>query len=241
MREEKRPFRAWLYAERGDYHRNLDPNWSYTPTYLRKMAFVRQFMMSVPQDSKILDVGCGEGVLVEELSQKGWEIEGIDLNYESKFVRRGDVLDLSYADGSFDLVLFLDTLEHLAYEEQPRALAEIKRILQPGGHLIMSVPNLAHLNSRVGFILFGKLDRPDRETDHIGERPNKEYEEMLKKSSFTVEETIGITFSVPFLYRRVICRNPAKFRWLHDSLEPLARLFPSLAMLAIFVCRRGGD
>jgi len=197
--------------------------------------------MSVPQDSRILDVGCGEGVLVEEFSQKGWKIAGIDLNYESEYVRRGDALNMPYPDASFDIVLFLDTLEHLTYENQPKALAEIKRILKPGGSLIMSVPNLAHLNSRVDFVLFGKLDRPDKETDHIGERPKGEYEELLKKTSFTLEKTIGITFTLPFVYRKVVCRNPAKFRWLHDSLEPLARLFPSLAMLAIFVCRRGGD
>ena len=241
MRQETKKYRGWQYAKEGDYHRNLDPNWSYTPTYLRKMAFVRQFLMSVPQESRILDVGCGEGVLVEEFSREGWKIAGIDLNYESEYVLRGDALNMPYPDALFDIVLFLDTLEHLSYENQPKALAEIKRILKPGGFLLMSVPNLAHLNSRFGFVLFGKLDRPDKETDHIGERPKREYEELLKKTSFSLEKTIGITLTLPFIYRRVVCRNPARFKWLHDSLEPLASIFPSLAMLTIFVCKRGGD
>jgi len=34
-------YRSWEYARHGDYHRNLDPNWSYTPTYLRKMTFIK--------------------------------------------------------------------------------------------------------------------------------------------------------------------------------------------------------
>jgi len=38
------------------------------------------------------------------------------------------------------------------------------------------------------------------------------------------------------VYRRIICKRPAWFRWLHDLLEPLA--VPSLAMLNIFVCRK---
>src|SRR6266496_4396691 len=33
----------------------------------------------------------------------------------------------------------------------------------------------------------------------------------------------------------------ARFKWLHDALEPLARAFPSLAMLTIFVCQKGGE
>lgn len=36
-------FGGWEYARKGDYHRKLDPNWSYTPTYLRKMHYVRSF------------------------------------------------------------------------------------------------------------------------------------------------------------------------------------------------------
>jgi len=59
----------------------------------------------------------------------------------------------------------------------------------------------------------------------------------LHEAGFQIEEIKGVTLTVPFLYRRVICRWPARFRWLHDLLEPLA--IPSLAMLDIFVCRKG--
>ena len=116
MSQGKDPYRGWKYARIGEYHRSLDPNWSYTPTYLRKMALVRQFIESQPPRYRILDAGCGEGVVVEEFRRKGWEIESLDLNYESEFVRHGDVLCAPYADASFDVVLFLDILEHLAYK-----------------------------------------------------------------------------------------------------------------------------
>ncbi len=47
-------FRGWEYARKGDYHRNLDPNWSYTPTYLRKMQHIRRFLSGLPKEACIL-------------------------------------------------------------------------------------------------------------------------------------------------------------------------------------------
>lgn len=231
-------YRAWEYARKGDYHRNLDPNWSYTPTYLQKMSFVRQFIEGIPRHWCILDAGCGEGVLVEEFRKKGRNIQGLDLNYESEFVCRGDIRAMPYSDAAFDVVLLLDTLEHLSYEDQPKALAEIRRVLKPRGLLVISVPNLAHFNSRLRLFLRGQLDRTDAEENHCGERPEQENICLLREAGFKIMKCVGITFTLPFLYRRVICKRPAKFRWLHDLMEPLARLAPSLAMLNIFVCQQ---
>lgn len=230
-------FRGWEYAKSGDYHRHLDPNWSYTPTYLKKMKYVRQFLEELPKDQPILDAGCGEGVLVEEFAAKGYKIEGIDLNYESPIVKRGDILNMPfYEDGSFSAVLLFDVFEHLAFVDQPRALKELRRVLRPGGILLASIPNLAHWNSRLQFALRGNLDRSDVETNHIGERPLRENIRLLHQAGFQIERIVGITLTVPFVYRRVICRWPAKFRWLHDVLDFFA--IPSLAMLNLFWCRR---
>jgi 2-polyprenyl-3-methyl-5-hydroxy-6-metoxy-1,4-benzoquinol methylase len=231
-------FRGWEYAKVGDYHRNLDPNWSYTPTYLQKMKLVRSYIDKHDKQQRVLDLGCGEGLLVEEYSQKGHNIQGIDLNYESQHVIRGDITQLPYEDSSADLVLLLDVLEHIGFEQQPQVLYEIHRVLKSNGTFILSVPNLAHLNSRFSMFFFGALDRTDIETNHIGERPFREYETLLKNTPFNIRKQVGITFTVPFIYRHVICRYTAKFRWLHDLQEPLARRLPSLAMLTIFECHK---
>jgi 2-polyprenyl-3-methyl-5-hydroxy-6-metoxy-1,4-benzoquinol methylase len=233
--EEHSEYRSWEYARLGEYHRKLDLNWSYAPTYLRKMSLVRKFLDTCLPSTRILDAGCGEGVLVEEYSAKGYQIEGVDQNYGSTYVRQGDIREMSFFDNNtFDVVLLLDVFEHLGFYDQQRVLQEIKRILKPNGYLIASIPNLGHLSSRIAFVLFGRLFRTDIDLNHIGERPYFENRRLLAKNGFVVERVVGITLTVPLIYG-LITRHAARLRWLHNLFEPLA--IPSLAMLDMFYCR----
>jgi hypothetical protein len=100
----------------------------------------------------------------------------------------------------------------------------------------MSVPNLAHLNSRFNFFFRGKLDRTDIETNHPGERPIWENIKLVKDAGFKITKINGITLTLPFIYRQVICRKPSRFKWLHDLLDLFA--YPPFAMLNIFVCEK---
>ena len=158
------------YAARGDYHRTLDPAWDYYPTYLAKLDAVRRYLDALPAGVRVLDAGCGEGVIVDEYASR-MDITGLDANYSSDRVTQGSLTALPFPDASFDRALCLDVLEHLAYEEQPRALGELYRVLRPGGELFVSVPNLAHLQSRVQFLLRGRLIRTASEFKHPGDRP----------------------------------------------------------------------
>ncbi len=227
-------YRAWEYSTRGDYHRNLDMNWSYTPTYLRKMKEVSRFIDRFPLNTPILDAGCGEGVLVDEYRSKGRPIQGLDLNYSSSLVEQGDILSMPYETGRFEVVFLLDVFEHLSYSDQPKALKEIRRVLRPNGSLFLSVPNMAHLNARFLLLFRGRFDRTDVELNHPGERPLGENLRLLVDSGFEVVELKGITLTVPFLYRGLICRHAKKFRWLHDLLNGI--VVPSLAMINIIIC-----
>ena len=207
------------YAHRGDYHRNLDPDWDYYPTYLAKMAAVRAYLEGLAPATHVLDAGCGEGILVDEFARR-LDIVGLDANYSSGRVRTGSILDLPFAPGSFDRVLCLDVLEHLQYDHQTRALAEIARVLRPTGEVLLSIPNLAHLQSRLKFLLTGKLVRTSNPSKHPGDRPIEEYLEAARRAGLVVVRRVGIFPTVPVV-ARLIRRHPRRLAWLHRLLTRL--------------------
>jgi SAM-dependent methyltransferase len=211
--------RGGEYAARGDYHRAPDPDWDYYPTYIAKLDAVRKWLNGAPAGMRVLDAGCGEGVLVEEYGGR-LAIEGLDANYTSDRVRRGSLTALPYADGTFDRALCLDVLEHLTFEEQPRALAELFRVLKTGGELLVSIPNLAHLQSRVHFLLQGRLIRTASEYKHPGDRPAGDYIALARREGFVLTARRGIFPTVPVL-TRAIRRHPRALQPLHRWLTRL--------------------
>lgn len=225
------------YSERGDYHRELSKDWSYYPTYLRKTQVIENILASVPRDKRVLDVGCGEGVFVEALRKKGFDAFGVDKNYSSKTVLQGDILSLPLRDGVFDLVLFLDVIEHLDFRDQERGLDEVRRVAKPDGTVIISIPNLAHFYSRVRFLLRGKLARTASIEKHPGDRPISEFMELLKKKGFVVEKRYGIFPTFPLLYKQMQ-RHPRQTLWLYNLMTRLFP-YPNFSFLNIVVCRLG--
>ena len=207
------------YAARGDYHRVLDETWEYYPTYLAKLEAVRRWLDCLPAGAKVLDAGCGEGVLVDEYATR-LQIQGLDLNYTSDRVRAGSLTTLPFSDASFAYALCLDVLEHLTFDDQPTALRELHRVLQPGGELLVSVPNLAHLQSRVHFLLQGRLIRTAAETKHPGDRPIVEYIALARRAGFELIRQRGIFPTVPIL-TRLIRRHPKALLPVHRSLTRL--------------------
>jgi len=227
--------RGGEYAARGDYHRDPDPDWDYYPTYIAKLEAVRAWLGSLPRETRVLDAGCGEGVLVDEFTGR-LAIEGIDPNYSSPRVRSGSVLSLPYPDGAFDRALCLDVLEHLSYEQQPVALAELFRVLRPGGELLVTVPNLAHLQSRLHFLLQGRLIRTASEIKHPGDRPAAEYLRLARHAGFTVQRLRGIFPTVPVL-TRLIRRHPRRLLPVHRWLSRLLPV-PGWCFLTVLTLRK---
>jgi SAM-dependent methyltransferase len=95
---------------------------------------------------KILDAGCGSGRNMIELAQLG-QVTGVELSGPSVAKARergcgevieGSVLEMPFADASFDLAVSLDVIEHL--EDDLGALRELRRAVAPGGALLLTVP-----------------------------------------------------------------------------------------------------
>jgi SAM-dependent methyltransferase len=102
--------------------------------------------LALPERARILDAGCGSGRNMIELARRGTVI-GIELSGASVEKARergcgevieGSVLEMPFADASFDLAVSLDVIEHL--EEDLDALRELRRTVAPGGALLVTVP-----------------------------------------------------------------------------------------------------
>ncbi len=119
---------------------------------------VERILADIPR-GRLLDVPTGEGALAQRLSDLGFEVESADLYPEifklrGKSVSRADLdAELPFADGSFDCAVCVEGLEHI--ENPANAIREFKRILKPGGTLIVSVPNIMNIEERLRWLVSG--------------------------------------------------------------------------------------
>ena len=107
----------------------------------------------------VLDVPAGEGALALRLLALGFEVRCCDL-YPEIFrlpdveIKKGDLSgSLPYPDASFDHVTCVEGLEHI--ENPHQAVREFSRLIRPGGHLIVSVPNILNVEERLKWLLYG--------------------------------------------------------------------------------------
>jgi SAM-dependent methyltransferase len=114
-----------------------------------RRSIERYFLDYLPKDAPILEAGCGLGAWVVYLSDRGYDIAGIDNDGKvidrlrewrpSLKVRHGDIRELPYEDGSIGAVLSLGVMEHIE-GGCGDALKETHRVLRPGGLLFFTVP-----------------------------------------------------------------------------------------------------
>ncbi len=212
-----------LYS--GEHLKKINPQWtfrtwSYRHTFVAKMKYVTKLLEETAKTQKILDAGCGQGLLVEYFRKQGYDITGIDAFYGSEYVQKGDLLKNDLPSNTFDLILCLDVIEHFPLLEQENLIRELARILKPNGRIIWSIPNQAHLSSRVTFLLLGKLLRTAKVEYHPGDRPIAEYYSLLQKHLQIIRRR-GLSPTIPLLFQATQVL-PQYTGWLYWLLKPWA-------------------
>ncbi len=136
--EYEKPYH-WMLSEKHRRHDNL------------RSKLILEVLGDM-NDLKVLDYGCGDGKFSSLLVHKGCHVTGVDISKRAlrfarelvpsaKFIRVvGNRTQLS--NEIFDVVFFLDVLEHLCDEDLNCCLVEIHRVLKLGGRLIITVPSV---------------------------------------------------------------------------------------------------
>jgi len=104
-------------------------------------------------EKRLLDVGCGAGFFIKASEEIGWEVEGVEIStiaseYAQNIVKvkvhKGKLEELNFPAEEFDLVVLMETIEHLT--NPLNTLMEINRILKEEGILIISAPDYNSLS-----------------------------------------------------------------------------------------------
>ena len=157
----------------------------------------------VPQGARVLDLGCGNGALLAHLRDtrqcSGYGIEIDDANVLACTQRGVNVIQLNLEEGlaifedqSFDVVLQLDTMQHLRHTE--RLLRETARVGRVG---VISFPNFAHWPNRLR-VVSGRMPVTKAlpyqwyDTPNIRVGTYADCEVLLRKDGFQVLDAFGI-------------------------------------------------
>lgn len=134
------------YADQKIFNANVAPTWE---------TVFREACAGKPRDAvAVLDYGCGDGKYFPYFMREGFsadKIHGLEVSQRRvdrcheigwanvRFLGKGE--KFPYADGAFDIVNMMEVIEHIPADAAGAVLAEIRRVLKPGGFLMLSTPN----------------------------------------------------------------------------------------------------
>jgi len=153
----------------------------------RRLAKINKYSAK----GQILDIGCGRGIMLSLAKKRGWKTFGLEFNSETAFhakevigldIRTGNIKNSGFEASTFDAITIWHVLEHL--ENPSETISECNRLLKPEGVLVISVPNLQSIQSRISGKHWFHLDVPC----HLYHFSEKNLSQMLISKGFSIEE-----------------------------------------------------
>jgi SAM-dependent methyltransferase len=194
-----------------DYYEEL---WRELPDELQAPDFeLRRAFLShdLRPDLRVLDLGCGEGRFTAEIAAAGASGVGAEVaqaaidrararHPELEFERVEIDGELPFADGAFDLVWASEVIEHVS--DTARWLSEVRRVLRPGGVLLITTPSHGRLR-----LALGGLERFSEPLgDHLHLYTHRSLSKTLTEFGFG-EPTVRAVSGPPLLRRLLLARG----------------------------------
>ena len=165
---------------------------------------VKLFTKKIKGGRRVLDIGCGNGLLLKKFKEYGWECYGVDLSswsyefskrYNFKFYH-GRVEDSNFERDSFDLVINLSTFEHIT---RPVDFIEsLAPFLKKGGYCYMAgIPNYGSFAIRLGISAFHH-NRPPKHCNYFTPKSIRALGKRLKNKKLMIDSK---TYGIPELHR----------------------------------------
>jgi SAM-dependent methyltransferase len=177
---------------------------------------------------RLLDVGCGSGDFIAFAREQGWQVQGVELSESAAASCRdrlglpvvtGDLHAAALPAGQLDVVTLWNVFEHLF--DPAATLVEIRRILVPGGLLVMAVPDAGSLDARIFGPRWAGYDVPR----HLYTFDRLTLSRMLSQAGFKVvrRRCLDSSHSVFFFSLRFWLHGRAGWQWARPWAERLER------------------
>lgn len=159
----------------------------------------------VGPDKRVLDVGCATGYLGAAMLERGCRVSGVEVDpvaaarateiLDEVLVADLETVDLvdHFGPGTFDVVVFGDVLEHL--RDPDRLIRQARKLIDVGGYLVISVPNVAHGSLRLGLAqgTWRYTDRGLLDATHIHFFTRATFLELLLGAGFAATDILPTT------------------------------------------------
>jgi SAM-dependent methyltransferase len=197
------------------------------------------------QPATLLDLACGSGFLLDRLAERlPAQLTGVDVYDEPPgkpwHYRSADLtVGVPFEDGQFDVVVAGEIIEHVPHPDA--LLREIRRVLKPGGWLVLSTPNVVSWANRVlvplgvqplftetsSEIHLGRrlrvLGQGNQVQGHLKVFTHRSLAEILDRTGYAVARRLGV---------------PAEFPWPVSAVDRVFTRWVSLSSGLLYVARR---